>query len=298
MKICDMSANAPTKPIPFGHLAHHYDGVLCDIWGVLHNGVAAFDAAVDALRRYRASGGHVVLITNAPRSSREIYPQLERFGVPRDAFDTIVTSGDVTGALITKTPDAPLFHFSPPRDISALENLTNPIVKLSDAKICLLTGPLDDTIETIDCYEDELVELRDNSVQMICVNPDLVVRSGNRTVICAGSIAQRYVELGGTVVFAGKPEAAIYDMALSRMVDIAGRGMPKSRVLAIGDGLPTDIKGAADNGFDAYLITGGIHAEETGDICVAANMARAVEKIQARHLAIGLIGLCECLRWT
>ena len=271
--------------------------MLCDIWGVLHNGVAAFDDAVDALCRYRASGRHVVLITNAPRSSREIYPKLEHFGVPHEAFDSIITSGDVTCKLIAERPDAPLFHFGSARDYSILEGLTNPIVNIADAKLCLLTGPLDDAIETADIYHSLPVEMRDNAVEMICANPNLVVRSGNRMVICAGSIAQRYSQLGGTVIFAGKPEASIYDEAVKRVASLAGRDIPKRRLLAVGDGLPTDMKGAAENGFDAYFITGGIHANEVGDINIEANVTATVARVETQYLGINLVGICDRLRW-
>lgn len=205
--------------MPLRELAGHYDGLLCDIWRVLHNGDAAFLVAVEALRRYRAGDGLVMRITNAPRSSREIYPKLERLGVPRDAFDGIVTSGDVTARLIAESPACPLFHFGPHRDRSILEGLANPIVSLTDAKLCILTAPLDDAIQSIAVYEPMLIQLRDNAATMICANPDLVVRSGDHMVICAGSIAQRYPALGGKVAYAGKPETAIYDEALSRLVD-------------------------------------------------------------------------------
>ena len=284
--------------MPVSRVVGHYDGLLCDIWGVIHNGISAFDDAVDALCRNRASGRHVVLITNAPRSSREVYPQLERFGVPRDAFDTIVTSGDVAWKLMAEKPDAPLFHFGPARDNSILEGLTNPIVGVSDAKLCLLTGPLGDTIETVDIYHDLLIEMRDNAVEMICANPDLVVRSQNRMVLCAGSIAQRYAQLGGAVMFAGKPEVPIYDEALKRIANIAGREIPKSRLLVVGDGLPTDIKGAAKNGFDAYFITGGIHADEFGGMNTAVRAKNAINSVKRRYPGVNLVGICDRLRWT
>ncbi len=290
--------NGSTKLTALSELADHYDGLLCDIWGVIHNGLAAFDDAVDALCRYRAQGGFVILITNAPRSSREIYPQLERFGVPREAFDSVVTSGDVTAILMAEKPDARLFHFGPARDHSILEGLTNPIVGVSDAELCLLTGPLHDTIETVNIYHSLLIEMRDNAVQMICANPDLVVRSGNRVVICAGSIAQRYANLGGAVVFAGKPEAGIYDEALKRVAKLAGRDIAKNQLLAVGDGLPTDIKGAAQNGFDAYFIAGGIHAKEFGDMKTAASVTKTANKIKGQYLDITLVGICDHLRWV
>ncbi len=283
---------------PLSQLLDHYDGLLCDVWGVIHNGIAAFDDAVDALCRYRASGRHVILITNAPRSSSEIYPQLERLGVPRDAFDSILTSGDVTSKLIRDKPAAPLFHFGPRRDHSILEGVTNPIVGLSDAKLCVLTGPLDDAIESVGIYDSLLVEMRNNAVELICANPDLVVKSGERMVICAGSIAQRYAQLGGLVTFAGKPEAAIYDEALKRVACLAGREVHKNRLLAVGDGIPTDIKGAAKNEFDAYFITGGIHANEIGDINNPATVKQTFNNIESKYAGINLVGVCDRLRWS
>lgn len=283
---------------PLSVLAASYDGLLCDIWGVLHNGVAAFDDAVDALCRYRAQGGIVILITNAPRSHLEIYPQLERFGVPRQAFDAVVTSGDVTSLLIRKSPDTPLFHFGPARDHSILFGLRNPIVGISGAKLCLLTGPLDDDIETVDVYENLLKELRDNEVTMICANPDLTVRSGFRMVICAGSIAARYAQMGGAVIQSGKPEAEIYNAAVEKIANFAGRVIPKNRLLAVGDGLPTDIKGAAQNGFDAYFVTGGLHANELGDMGIPENVSQTISQITIRYPDISLVGVCDRLRWT
>ncbi|MCX7565569.1 TIGR01459 family HAD-type hydrolase [Sulfitobacter sp. F26169L] len=271
-----------------------YDGLLCDIWGVLHNGEAAFSHAVDALYRVRASGRVVILITNAPRLSKEIYPQLARFGVPREAFDTVITSGDVTAQLIARQPNAPLFHFGPKRDKSVLEGLTNPIVDHSDAKLCLLTGPLDDTIVTAEVYHALLEKMHKNAVELICANPDLVVRSGNRMVICAGSIAQRYAHMGGKVSFAGKPEPSIYDEALRRAASLTGRDIPKSRLLAIGDGLATDIKGAADNGFDAYFVFGGIHASEFEELTAQ----EAVNRIKTKFLGLNLVGVTDRLSWN
>jgi HAD superfamily hydrolase (TIGR01459 family) len=279
---------------PLSELVDRYDGLLCDIWGVLHNGDAAFSDAVDALCSARASGRFVILITNAPRLSKDIYPQLARLGVPPEAFDSIITSGDVTALLIAKQPDAPLFHFGPERDKSILESLTNPIVDHRDAKLCLLTGPLDDTIETADIYHGLLEQMHENAVEMICANPDLVVRSGNRMVICAGSIAQRYSHLGGKVSFAGKPEPSIYDEALRRAASLTGRDIPKSRLLAIGDGLATDIKGAADNGFDAYFVVGGIHASEFEEL----NAQEAVNRIKTKFLGLNLVGVSDRLSWS
>ncbi|SHF29572.1 HAD-superfamily class IIA hydrolase, TIGR01459 [Litoreibacter ascidiaceicola] len=288
----------PVGLSPLRKLISHYDGLLCDIWGVLHNGDAALSEAIEALCKTRATGRFVILLTNAPRLSKDIYPQLARFGVPRDAFDTIVTSGDVTAQLIAKQPKAALFHFGPERDRSVLEGLTNPIVDLARAELCLLTGPLDDAIETVDLYGNDLEVMCKNNVEMICANPDLVVRSGNRMVICAGSIAQRYAQMGGRVTYAGKPEPAIYDEALRRAAILTGRDIPKCCVLAIGDGLPTDIKGAADSGLDAYFVASGIHASEFGALNVADNAVKAAGKIMTRFKSLKLVGVCDRLSWS
>lgn len=189
MEIVNPPLGTAGELTPLSRLAEQHDVVLCDIWGVVHNGVAAFEGAVDALCKLRARGRLVILITNAPRFSQDIYPQLHRLGVPRAAFDAIVTSGDVTATLIAQEPGASLFHFGSERDRSVLEGLTNPIVALPDAKICLLTGPLDDAIETVEIYHNSLLEMQDNNITMICANSDPIVQSGTRMVICVGSIA-------------------------------------------------------------------------------------------------------------
>lgn len=284
--------------IPANELAEQYDGWLCDVWGVIHNGFAAFEDAVDALCRYRTAGGYVVLITNAPRPRRAVYPQLERLGVPREAFDCVVTSGDVTQTLITKRPNAPLFHLGPPRDEIILEGLPNPIVARSQAEICLLTGPMNDAGENAEDYVESLSEMLDQDVEIFCANPDLVVRSGARLVMCAGSIARRYSEMGGRVTIAGKPQAPIYDAAVAEMSDLAGRTIARNRILAIGDGLPTDIEGAARNGFDAYFITGGIHAGELGDLASPDSVARVAVEVEKQCSGVRLAGICDRLRWT
>lgn len=283
---------------PASELAEHYAGWLCDVWGVLHNGEAAFPAAVDALRRYRAGGGHVVLITNAPRQSSEVLPQLARLGVPDDAFDLTVTSGDVTRTLVQARPDARLYHLGPARDHAMLDGLKNPIVSLEDAEICLLTGALNDEVETAEDYDSQLSLMLEAKVPIICANPDLVVRRGDQLVICAGAIAQRYEEMGGEVMIAGKPRAPIYEAAMAAMGRIAGRAFTKAELLAVGDGLPTDVRGAAENGFDVYFLTAGIHEKELGSVSGPDGPATVVAKIQDRFPGIKLAGICDELRWT
>ena len=171
------------------------------------------------------------------------------------------------------------------------------MVSSADAKVCLLTGPLDDRIQSAEIYRPLLIELRHNRVKMICANPDLVVKSGSRLVICAGSIAQLYEQLGGQVTYAGKPNAPIYQLAMQQMNIAAGRILSKSRVLVGGDGLPSDIKGAAGNGFDACFIAGGIHSAELGDMTVIQNVIRADQMIKHQFSGLQLVGICDRLRW-
>ncbi len=283
---------------PACELADKYAGWLCDVWGVLHNGEAAFPPAVDALCRYRAGGGHVVLITNAPRQSSEVLPYLAELGVPDEAFDLTVTSGDVTRKLVEARPEAPLYHLGPARDYPMLEGLKNPMVGLEEAEICLLTGAVDDENETAEDYDDQLQAMLANTVTLICANPDLVVRRGARLVICAGAIAQRYEEMGGEVVIAGKPKAPIYEAACAEMERLAGRQMAKDELLAVGDGLPTDVRGGVENGFDVYFLTAGIHEKELGTVSGPDGPAKVAQKVHEQFPHIRLAGICDELRWT
>ncbi len=287
-----------TRMTPASELAETYAGWLCDVWGVLHNGEAAFPAAVDALCRYRAGGGRVILITNAPRQSSEVLPQLAQLGVPDDAFDMTVTSGDVTRKLVEARPDAPLYHLGPARDYAMLRGLSNPIVGLEDAEVCLLTGAVHDETETAEDYDGQLATMLANKVPIICANPDLVVRRGDRLVICSGAIAQRYDEMGGEVVIAGKPRAPIYEAAMTEMSRLLGRPVNKSELLAVGDGLPTDVRGGADNGFDVYFLTAGIHEKELGPMSGPEGPAKVSQKVEEQFPGISLAGICDELRWT
>lgn len=293
------AATAPlTSEIsPANVLASRYDVWLCDVWGVLHNGVAAFPPAVDALQRYRAGGGTVILITNAPRPSGPVRGQLASLGVPDDAFDDIVTSGDVTRELIQQQPDAPLFHLGPARDLPLLEGLANPRVDEEDAELCLLTGALNDEVETVGDYEDQLARMKSRGVRMYCANPDLVVQRGDRLVICAGSIAQRYDEIGGEVIIAGKPRAPIYEAAIARAEKLRGGAVPREKLLGVGDGLPTDIKGAAEQDLDVYFITGGIHGAELGDLNAPGGVDAVAAKVKSMFPQIRVAGICDELRW-
>jgi HAD superfamily hydrolase (TIGR01459 family) len=266
--------NQPTRPAApppisgLSDVAASYDVVLSDIWGVVHNGIGSFPAAADALTRFRAGGGVVVLITNAPRPSAPILRQLAHLKAPPSAWDAIVTSGDVTVNLIRAKRSAPVHHIGPPRDqtLFDLARQGAPDVPapgpLASAEYVLCTGLFDDERETPADYEDTFATMLARRMPLICANPDLVVHRGEELIYCAGALAQRYEELGGVVVCAGKPFAPIYDEAL-RLARIA-RGAPvdKARVLAIGDAIRTDIEGAAAYGLDSLFVTGGIHRDE------------------------------------
>lgn len=279
-------------------MAGRHDLWLCDVWGVIHNGIAAFPPAVDALRRYRATGGTVVLITNAPRPSEPVRAQLTGLGVPADAYDELVTSGDVTRELIKAQPGAALFHLGPPRDLPLLQGLPNPVVDEKEAELCLLSGALDDEAETEDDYMEQLGRMLARGVRMYCANPDLVVQRGDRLVICAGSIAKRYEEMGGEVVIAGKPRAPIYEAAIAKAAAIRGSDVPRENILAVGDGLPTDIRGAAAQDLDVYFITGGIHGAELGDLAAPGGVDAVAAKVRDMFPGIRLAAICDELRWT
>jgi HAD superfamily hydrolase (TIGR01459 family) len=253
----------PRRIAGLGAVASGYDLLLSDIWGVVHNGREHFPAAVDALRRFRAGGGRVVLLTNAPRPHGSVIGQLDGLAVPRDAYDGVVTSGDVAAALILERGGAPLLHLGPDRDLALYDEVerasgrAQPRVAAEEAEFCVCTGLFDDTIETPDDYAATFAIMRARQTPMICANPDIVVHRGEDEVFCAGALAARYAELGGTVIQAGKPYAPIYAMALRA----AGVAPPKARIAAIGDAMATDIRGALDLGVDAIFVTGGIHRE-------------------------------------
>jgi HAD superfamily hydrolase (TIGR01459 family) len=250
----------------FSALAANYDVVLSDVWGVTHNGITAFPEACAALTRYRENGGTVVLITNAPRRGEAVAKQLdELFHVPRSAYDGIASSGDVTCGVMAQRPDQSVFHLGPQRDISIFEGLSVRFAGVEEADYVVCTGLFNDDVETAESYRDMLGVMRRRKLFMLCANPDVVVDRGDRLVYCAGAIADLYGSLGGEVLYAGKPYRPIYEMALAKAEKARGEKVPLSRVLAIGDSVRTDLKGATRFGIDCLFVTAGIHAEELGN---------------------------------
>jgi HAD superfamily hydrolase (TIGR01459 family) len=249
----------------FEPLARDYDALLCDVWGVVHNGVNAFPAACTALTRFRQNGGAVILVTNAPRSGAAVVRILDRFGVPRDAYDAITSSGDVTRGIVESRRGRAVFHLGPERDHSIFEGLDVVFAPLERADYVVCSGLFDDTIETPESYRDMLATMRRRSLFMVCANPDIVVERGDTLVYCAGALADAYAALGGAVLYCGKPYAPIYEVALARAAAARGGTTPaRKRVLAIGDSVRTDLSGAAAFGLDCLFVTSGIHAEQYG----------------------------------
>ncbi len=250
----------------FATLASGYDVVLCDVWGVVHNGVAATPEACDALARFRRGGGTVVLITNAPRPGEVVARlTLDRLGVPRAAYDEIISSGDVTHALIAARAGQRVFHIGPKRDLPIFEGLDAPVAPLESADYVVCSGLIDDTVETPQDYHELIERMRARALPMICANPDVVVERGDTLVYCAGAIADLYHAAGGEVIYAGKPYRPIYEQALAIAQAARGGEVEHHRVLAIGDSVRTDLKGAAAFGVDCLFVTAGIHAEELGN---------------------------------
>ncbi|HEY4192075.1 MAG TPA: TIGR01459 family HAD-type hydrolase [Mesorhizobium sp.] len=279
-------ANPPVTISSLVELERRYAAIFCDVWGVVHNGVVAFSDAAQALSAIRASGLAVVLVTNSPRPHEGVEAQLRALGVPDTAWDRVVTSGDVTRDLIASVPRR-IFHLGPERDHPIFEGLDVELVEDFEANAVVCTGLFDDEVDTPEDYKELLTRLRARDLPFICANPDIIVERGEQMIWCAGSLARDYAQLGGRTLIAGKPHASIYAAALKAAASVLGREVARSEVLAIGDGMMTDIKGASDNGIDALYISGGIHAGEHGDASNpdAAMLAAFLDKHGYRPVA-------------
>lgn len=257
------SASAPASAIPvvssIAPLAATSDAWLVDIWGVMHNGVAPFMPAAEACRAFRAAGGTVLLLSNAPRPGASVVTQLRRIGVPDDAYDQVLTSGDAARAMIAAYRGRPVLHIGPERDLPLFEGLGLVLASLDQAEGVMCTGLHDDETETPDSYAELLAAARARRLPMVCANPDLKVERGGRIIWCAGGVAAAYAALGGDVAYAGKPHAPIYAKADEMVAALRGAAVPRSRMLAIGDGIKTDIAGASAAGIRSVYIASGVH---------------------------------------
>lgn len=249
-------------------VANEYDVILCDVWGVLHNGLSAFLKAAAALRRFREKGGRVVLMTNSPNPSRMVEAQLARLGVPSAAYDAIVSSGDITVSLLLAREGVGMFRIGPPEEtalfeeVLALRGKAPRLVALKQAEFVLCTGLADPFRETPEDYDAILKAMLARRLELICANPDIVVEDGGKLFYCAGAIAERYAATGGKVIQAGKPFAPIYARALELARGPRKIPIDRSQILVIGDAMHTDIKGAHSQGFDSLFVTSGIHRSE------------------------------------
>ena len=250
----------------FEPLARDYDVLFCDVWGVIHNGVAAFAPACDALVRFRERGGTAILITNAPRPGASVARILDRLSVPRQAYDAIVSSGDTARGIVESRRGQSVFHLGPQRDVPIFADLDVTFAPVESADYVVCSGLFDDTVETPETYRDMLALMRRRALFMVCANPDVVVERGDTLVYCAGALADAYVALGGEVLYCGKPYAPIYRTALVAAQGArGGAAVLLPRVLAIGDSVRTDLKGATALGIDSLFVTSALHAEDYGD---------------------------------
>ncbi len=246
-----------------------YDAVFCDLWGCLHNGITAFPEAVEALRAFRADHGKVVLLTNAPRPRADVEKQLEHMDVPRDCWDTIASSGDsARAAMFRGVVGEKVWFMGEDRDLTFFEPLhliEDPVsiskVPLEEAEGIVCLGPFDAQADPA-VNRPEFLYAKTKGLKLLCANPDIVVDRGETREWCAGALAQLYTEMGGESLYFGKPHPPVYDLARRRLTDL-GRDVPDSRILAIGDGIRTDIKGALGEDIDSLFITGGLAAVET-----------------------------------
>ncbi len=253
-------------------ISQNYDALFVDLWGCVHNGVDAFPEAVAALQDYRAGGGKVVLVTNSPRPRAGVEKQLRHFNVPDEAWDTIATSGDsARSAMYRGIVGQRVWHIGPPTDLKFFEPprvVDNPLtierVELNDAEGIVCTGPFD-SLEDPSVMRPQFLLAKQQGLKLLCANPDIVVDRGDTREWCAGALAQLYAEMGGESLYFGKPHPPIYDLARRRLSAL-GADVPDHRILAIGDGVLTDIAGAMGEDIDSLFISGGLAAAETNTV--------------------------------
>jgi HAD superfamily hydrolase (TIGR01459 family) len=238
------------------------DVLLSDIWGVVHNGLVAFPEACEALHTFRSRGGSVILITNAPRPADSVQRQLRKLRVADETYDAIVSSGDLTRNFVANHPGKKMFWVGPERDSSIYRGLDPQITPLEEADYIVCTGLFDDETESAENYRAMLEQARARKLPLVCANPDIVVERGDRLIYCAGAIAELYRELGGEVIFYGKPHRPIYERAIALAAERRDQSVSLERVLAIGDSVRTDLAGAQAFGIDCLFVTRGIHSEE------------------------------------
>lgn len=250
-------------------VSHKYEALFCDLWGCVHNGVRPFDDAVAALKKYRANGGVVVLVTNAPRHAGSVEKHLARLGLPDDCWDTIASSGDsARAAMFRGAVGQKVWFMDQHQDLNFFDPITvvsDPVdierVDLEHAEGIVCCGPFD-PLADVETLRPQLLYAKQKGLKLLCANPDLVVDHGEVREYCAGAVAALYSEMGGESLYFGKPHPPIYDLARKRLIEL-GHDIADSRILAIGDGIGTDISGALGEDIDSLFISGGLAAAET-----------------------------------
>ncbi len=258
-------------------LLSRYDVVFCDVWGVVHDGLTAFVAACEALSRFRAQGGTVVLVSNAPVPQAQVARMLVSRAVPDNAYDAIVSSGDIALAHVIATKFQAVYCIGPrDRDSALFDKIPARKTGLAEAEAIVCSGLTDDRTETAESYRPVLETALARRLPFVCANPDLVVDVGGTLYLCAGAIADLYAHMGGEVFWAGKPHPNAYGTALEVAQRLRGGAVKSDRILGIGDALRTDLKAAQGAGVDGLFIAGGIHRHDamTGHEIDAGKLAK------------------------
>jgi HAD superfamily hydrolase (TIGR01459 family) len=274
-------------------ISANYNAILCDVWGVLHNGEAPFRGADDALLAFREAGGKVLLLSNAPRPAHAVARRLSEIGVRADAYDDILTSGDAARTLLEERGalGQKCFHLGPEKDADLVAGVDIKFCQLPEADFILMSGLYDDSVETPDDYAQAMEDWMAQGKQLVCANPDRLVQVGDQVIYCGGAVAELYENRGGDVVWLGKPYPAVYARAQTMLAKMLGTDSAKVRALAIGDGPKTDIPGAQRAGLDALFITGGLagamgaNLDTVEDIEAVLNEENTHAAFAQRHLA-------------
>lgn len=240
-------------------ISSKYPCILSDIWGVIHNGVEPYKQMGEMLASYRRKGGIVILVSNAPRPWQSVVTQLQAIGVCPDIYDAIATSGDLAAKEVEKRYDQKVYYIGVMTENLPFKLSDVAQISIEEADYIYCTGPYNDETDTAENYREVLEKALARNVPFICANPDLVVERGNEIVLCAGSIAQAYEEMGGEVFWAGKPYVPIYELARQWAGEVGKKNIHKDGMVAIGDAIRTDIQGAKNFGIDSILVTTGIH---------------------------------------
>ena len=278
-------------------VAGDYDALFCDIWGVIHNGRQHFPPAYDALKRFKAEHGPVILISNSPRPNDSLTQQLASLGVYEDGFSAVISSGDATREYLRQFASmGPAWRIGDPREQTLYEGIDIDLAGTPlTAAFISCTSPYDDENDTLDRYAADFAVAARRRLVMICANPDKVVQRGDKIIMCAGSLADLYQSLGGEVIMAGKPYVPIYALCYAALDKLTGKPHDKRRILAIGDGLPTDVLGANGQGLDLMFIAAGIHALEATDDSGQLDPLRLKKLLDAEAAEAKYVA--EALRW-